>query len=346
MILSLILLSIVSFIGYLIFKRINFPAPRIIGPLAIVATLQLLGVTFIVPGVLKAIFSIIFGIHLGLRFDKPAVIRLRKLILPAIVLSSIYVFITVFYGLLLMQISSMDQNTSFLSVIPGGIAEAGVLAVAYNAELAQVSAFQLLRYLSIVLVFPTLIKFGSKKFRNPQSESHKPFILTREQSELTYSFLWLYLAGIVGATVFKQLDLPAALLLGSAVGVSSVLMIPSKSFQLPPLKVYEAAQIGMGAVIGLSFTKESMLIIVSEWQPMLLMTFMIIITSIVLGFAFSKVFKLNYITGLLSVLPGGLSTMILLAEDMNADIVSISTLQLARLITAVAIIPVIYAFIL
>lgn len=344
--LSLTFLAAISYLGYAIFKKLSFPAPRIIGPLFMVASVQLLGISFAAPDFLKSIFSVIFGIHLGLRFDKSALQRLKRLFIPALALSLTYVVITVIYGTLLMRISNMDQNTSFLAVIPGGIAEAGVLAVAYKAELAQVSAFQLLRYLSIVIVFPTLIRLGAKHFAVEQSNDQTHYVLKKEPSELTFSFLWLYIAGIIGATVFYLIELPAALLLGSAVGVSCVLLLPTRSFALPPVKVYEISQLGMGALIGLSFTRQSLLIILSEWKPMLIMTCAIISTSIVLGFIFSKIFKLNYITGLLSVLPGGLSTMILFAEDLNADIVSISTLQLARLLTAVAVIPVVYAYIL
>ena len=363
---SFVLIILISFAGYKFLEILKFPASKIVGPILAIALVQLTGITFEIPSIFKTVFSIVFGIFLGLRFDKKAVKQLRKLAIPTFVISLVYIFITLGYGELLMRISDMDQNTSFLSVIPGGVAESGVLAVSYGANLAQVSAFQLLRYLSIVMIIPLLTKTiiikvvnsktTSKSNTNIKSDTIIKSDMTLSNQEfsedftslntLRYAYYWLFIVGIFGATLFKWLRFPAALLLGAAFGVAILQLSVKSSFKKPPQAIYGYSQIGMGAVIGTSFTLESMRMILSLWFPMLVMTTLILTTSIILGFIFSKLFKLDYLTGLMSVLPGGLSTMIVLAEDFDVNIVTISTLQLARLLTAVMVIPILYTIIL
>lgn len=388
LLLSLVIISIISFLGYKLLDRLKFPASRIVGPIMAIALVQLFGITFEIPVIFKTVFSIVFGVYLGLRFDKGAIKQLRLLAIPAVVISIVYIFITLGYGELLMRISDMDQKTSFLAVIPGGVAESGVLAVSYGADLAQVSAFQLLRYLSIVMIIPLLTKtviikivnsksnrktFSNEKSKSKSNEKSKSNTALKLSSELVvkhnpendtipsepflsedftslntvcYAYYWLFIIGTLGAILFKWLRFPAALLLGAAFGVAILQLTVKSNFKKPPQSIYNISQIGMGAVIGSSFTLESMRMIVSLWFPMLVMTTLILTSSIFLGFIFSKLFKLDYLTGLMSVLPGGLSTMIVLAEDFDVNIITISTLQLARLLTAVMVIPILYTVIL
>ncbi len=356
-IISLIILFAISYLGYRIFEAIHFPASRIVGPIFVVSLIQLLGFSVVVPSIFKMVFSIVFGIYLGLRFDKIAQKQLLKSIVPALFLSVTYIFITILYGNLLTSISNLDQNTSFLSVIPGGVAEAGVLAVSFNANLAQVSAFQLIRFLSIVLIMPIISKviilpiikgskINQKSDQKIKEKTSEIIIPTSSHHEIVYSSLWLFIVGTIGSMLFYKVHFPAALLLGATFFIALLQTLCPYEFKRPNIRYYYWAQIGMGAVIGTSFTKESFMEMSKLVTPMLLLTFFIITTSIVLGFVFSKIFKMDYMTGLMSVLPGGLSTMIILAEDFEADVVTISTLQLSRLITAVAFIPILYQWLL
>ncbi len=341
--------SALSVIGYKVFDRFHIPASKIIGPIFIVALVQLTGITFILPSMLQVVFSILFGVYLGLRFDKDALRQLRRLIVPSIAISVVYLILTMGYGFLLTKISGMDRYTSFLAVIPGGIAETGVLAVSFGANLAQVTAFQLLRFLSIIMIVPLLTKHvivRLLKLEPTEKEKVPVFVPASENTMPMHTYLWLFVVGLVGALLFKWLRLPAALLLGATFSVSATQLIIKTPFKTPPKRIYDMAQIGMGAVIGTSFTLESMKVVATLWMPLMMMTGLIISSSLLIAYMFGKLFKLDFLTSLMSVLPGGLSTMIVLAEDFESDIVTISTLQLARLLTAVMVIPILYSILL
>lgn len=346
------LLFIISFLAHKLFQKINFPASRLVGPIIAVAILQSFGLSFTVPQFLKMGFSIVFGIYLGLRFNKAAVSRLRASLVPAALISVLYIGITMLYGELLTAVSTMDQTTAFLAVIPGGVAEAGILAVSYNANLAQVSSFQLVRFLSIVVIVPLFAKWvllsQSKNKKSPQ-----PSEMIEDVDPIDYTdvpnarhWLWLFVIGSIGSFVFYKANFPAGLLIGATVTVSLTLIFSKKPFHKPSPEIYNLAQIGMGAVIGTSFTKESLSVVSTLVFPMILLTVLILTTSIVLGFLFAKLFKWKFMTGFMAVLPGGMSAMLVLADEFNADVVTITSLQLVRLLTAIMVIPMIYKLIL
>lgn len=351
------ILALLSFLGYKLFHKLKFPASRLLGPIILIAICQMLGLSFSMPNLFKTVFSVVFGVYLGLRFNRASLGKLKSSLVPALLISVLYIGITLFYGELLTRFASMEQNTAFLSVIPGGVAESVVLAVSYNADLAQVSAFQLFRFLSIVMLVPFAVSFALKsqsrsaspssaqlKKDLPPIEDEDPMDTDSEEPHL--SWMWLFLAGTFGSYLFKLIHFPAALLLGATFFVSSLSLMSKKTFKRPPALYYDVAQIGMGAVIGISFTKESMVTISGLIGPIALITLLIMVMSLLLGFLFSKLFKWDFLTGFMSALPGGMSAMLILAEEFDADVVIITSMQMVRLLTAVMVIPMLYKFIL
>lgn|GEM_PF-147521 len=354
--LNLSLLFAISYAGYKILDVLRFPASRLIGPILSVAIAQLLGLSFGTPSILKNTFAVIFGIFLGLRFNREALAQIKAVFKPALILSLTYIFITLGYGLLLERISTLDATTSFLAVIPGGIAESGILAASYHANLSQVSAFQLVRFLAIVVIMPLLSMYlirpiirrnsgiASGGTNEPVKEKNRP--LPKEQPIERLPYFILFISGTVGGLLFNAIHFPAAYMLGATAFVAATQNLSSRSFSQPPIFFYNLSQLGMGAVIGASFTRENTIAVTELIFPLFMMTLLILTSSIFLGFLFSKLFRMDYMTGLLSVLPGGLSTMILLAEDFESDVVTITALQLTRLLTAVAVIPLLYQLLL
>lgn len=355
---TLIVLALyaVSLLAYKLFDHVNFPAARLIGPILVIGLIQgLSGYAFEIPSALKTLFSIVFGVYLGLRFNQKAVGKLKSSLRPALLISLIYLFITYGYGELIQAISPLDQTTAFLAVIPGGIAEASILGVSYNANLAQISAFQLVRFLSIVLIIPITVSWLMKSRFRPLSEPEEELPEAREHlvADSTMAtaqpyahWLWLMLIGTIGAFAFKAIHFPAAFMLGATFMTSASILAKPHLFKKPPQTYYNLAQVGMGMVIGTSFTPEALSTMGGLVLPMLVLTSLVLLSSFLLGLLFMKLFKWDFLTAFLAVLPGGMSAMVVLADEFGSDVVAISTLQLVRLLTAVMIIPMLYQFIL
>lgn len=344
--LELICVTFLSLIGYFILKKLRFPAATIVGPLLAIAVVQLTGIEFNIPSGLRNLFSIIFGVHLGLQFTRESVLRLKFIFWPVCLISVLYIGLTLFSGNLLVHISGIDENTAFIAVIPGGLAANGVLAVSYGADLAKVSSFQLMRFLSILMIVPLVTKSIAKhKHPIPQTSNNKiQKVLKSQVVEIKHSLnpLWLFPIGALGSWLFGLIHFPAASMLGATFTIGLLQIAVQKPFVRPPQVYYTTSQLGIGAVIGTSFTLVSLKSIIALAGPLLMITFIFVTSSLILGYLFSKYYKWDFTTGYMAVLPGGLSTMIILADELEADVVIIGSMQLMRLITAVLIIPIIY----
>jgi membrane AbrB-like protein len=343
---NLIVLLGLGYIAAIVSMKLKVPAGRLIGPILLIAFLKILGLNIYAPSFLVMLCSIILGVFIGLKFNKESFNQLKSVIKPGIVLMFWFVFITFAYGWLLLQTSFLDRGTAFLSVVPGGIAEVSVLALSYNANISQIVSFQLARLLAIVLIVPLIVKrvfvYHGEHYCEKTAEKEKTGDLPAKKNNY-----WMFLVvGTVGSIVFTLINFPAGRLVGALLFIAAYNLSPflGDNVSPPPVSYYNYAQIGMGSIIGTNFTRESFLSIPDLIFPILLMTFLILFSSLVLSWIFGKVFKWDFLTCFLGIIPGGLAPMVLIADQVNADVIVVSSLQLLRLLTAILVIPVVYSF--
>jgi len=149
-----------------------------------------------------------------------------------------------------------------------------------------------------------------------------------------------FLAAILGGIVFQLLHLPIPWLLGSMTFV----LIGSRLFKIEfywPRYIREAGLIIVGYEMGLSFTKETLIEVGNKLPSMLFTTVLIILFSSGAAWIISKFTKVDYPSVLLGSIPGGLSQMIVMAEEEKGiDLTIVTFLQVARLMMIIFIVPV------
>jgi len=363
---NLVILLGMGYLAAFVSMRIKLPAGRLIGPILAIAFVNIIGLNLTAPSYLVMICSIVLGVFIGLKFNKKTLHQLKSVVKPGILLVLWFVFITFVYGWVLLNTSLLDRYTAFLSVVPGGIAEVSVLALSYHANISQIVSFQLARLLTIVLIVPLLVKrvfiYNGEHYYEEKPIEEK----VKEVSSAVKNDWWVYFViGAVGSIIFTKIHFPAgrlvgALLFTAAYNFSPLLgripflkncsrlkkvreLSPHK-VSVPPVKYYNYGQIGMGSIIGTYFTRESFFSIPDLMYPIILITFLIIFNSLILAWIFSRIFKWDLLTGFLSIIPGGLAPMVLIADQVNADVIVVSSLQLLRLLTAILVIPIVYSF--
>lgn len=108
------------------------------------------------------------------------------------------------------------------------------------------------------------------------------------------------------------------------------------------------SQIGLvllGVQIGSTFTKNVILDIKDDWLTIILITVMLLALALVIAFFFKKIAKVNTETAILSVIPGALSQMLIMAEEnKRANIMVVSLTQTSRIIFVVILVPFISYF--
>lgn len=154
-----------------------------------------------------------------------------------------------------------------------------------------------------------------------------------------HPILLAFVFGVAGGGAFTLLHLPLSWLLGS---MTSVFLI-NKWTKLDlawPSYFRDLGLIIVGYAIGQSFSQETMIEIVDQLPSMLTMTIAITIFSMVLAYITSKMTGIGLSSTITGSIPGGLSQMVALGEEMkNIDLTVVTVLQVIRLLSVIFVVP-------
>lgn len=150
--------------------------------------------------------------------------------------------------------------------------------------------------------------------------------------------------GFLGGTIAKRLKMPAAFMTGSMLAVAACSIVSTAMFMPGSLKVI--AQIVSGAYIGQQVSKQDLLNFPKLAKSIVLLMTLFTVNTFVMGFLFARFFSIDLITALLSCLPGGIMDVSLISIDMGAQAEIVATMQLARLVGMLLILPYWISFIL
>lgn len=147
--------------GALLGTRLRLPAPTLLGPLILTATLSLTGLTAgtQVPPVARETAFALIGLQIGLGFDRDTLREIARLVLP--VGASIAVLLVACFGLgwVLELTAGVSLLDGYLATTPGGLY--AVLPIAYGsgADTGFVLSVQGLRLLVMVIAAPAVVRW-------------------------------------------------------------------------------------------------------------------------------------------------------------------------------------------
>ena len=118
-----------------------------------------------------------------------------------------------------------------------------------------------------------------------------------------------------------------------------------KAFKLEIKWPFWLSQIGLiflGVQIGSTFTKTVIGDIKNDWLTIIIVTVLLLVLALLIAYFFKKIAQVNSETAILSVIPGALSQMLIMAEeDKKANILVVSLTQTSRIIFVVILVPLI-----
>lgn len=161
--------------------------------------------------------------------------------------------------------------------------------------------------------------------------------LTKESKSVR--LLLTIIIGMIGGLVFINIHMPLPWVLGPMTAV----LIGSK---LGKIHLYWSSGVRnwgliiIGYASGLSFNQETLSQIILQLPWMLVMTIALIAFSAITAFVVSKLMGVNYPSVLTGCIPGGLTQMVTLGEEIEGmDMTVITFLQVMRLILIVFCVP-------
>lgn len=153
------------------------------------------------------------------------------------------------------------------------------------------------------------------------------------------SVLKTFLIAATGGTLFFWFHFPLAWMLGplSAVVIGAQYRKQKLHF---PLSIRNAALVVLGYVIGKSFTAEAAAQIVAQLPVMFLVTSLILLLSMLLGYFTHRQTGISFTTGMLGSVPGGFSQMVIMSEEIpDADVSVVSFMHTVRLLSVLFVVP-------
>jgi uncharacterized protein len=150
--------------------------------------------------------------------------------------------------------------------------------------------------------------------------------------------------GGIGAIVGHRLPIPAGVLVGTLVAVGiggggvALLGLPQLSF---PPGTYSLLQILLGMLVGFRMTREELREGAHALLPASLLAAFIISVSVGAALVAVPLTSLDPVTALFAAAPGGLTEMTAVGASFGADGAAVASVQLVRVLLAVAVVDVI-----
>lgn len=340
--------------GWYLAWRFRLPAATIVGPMLLVGAAAALGIARVdFPDWVKTALQIVVGVFLGYSIDRDVVARIRLMLKPVALATTWILASALLIGYMLAALTRMDLATAFLGTSPGGIAEMSAMAMASRANVALVATLQLFRIVVTTFAIPLLAKSALvqrsiaapdnnlAKVQHPSRHSSRA--IGKSSSRFAW-FAWLVL-GAAGSCGFAWLKIPAAGVIGALVAVGSA-RASGLDIARPPLALRTAAQVGLGVLIGAAFDGQALAQLRREFLVVALVTAATVVSSLGLAGIVQRLLRVDPQTALLACAPAGLSQMGIIADELGAEVFVVNMFQLARLVCAVLVLPLLFRLLL
>ena len=151
-----------AFLGGTLLRTLKVPAGTIMGSMIAVLILNLTTGQGWVPKQTSMIAQTLVGATIGLRFTRAALVELKSIWAPALVVVVGCVLVNFAIGFAVSKIGGLDMKTALLATAPGGQSEMALLAQDLNADVTKVAVLQSLRLVSVVSIMSFLFRIMFK----------------------------------------------------------------------------------------------------------------------------------------------------------------------------------------
>lgn len=318
--------------GGIIFHLLNTPIPWLLGPmLAVLIGTNLWKGKYRWPGQIRNTGMIIVGYTIGLSMTGSALREMGEQLPTMCLMTVILLLLCGGIAYAVSKLSDTDFKTALLGSIPGGLSQ--VLALAEETKgvnLTVVTVTQVVRLMIIVIGIPLLV--FSPVFGQVHDAAAAAVAATAKHNDWAGLFPNILVFAPVCALCAiagNRINFPTAFLLGPAIATAILqgIGLPGPSL---PAGLISAAQLMIGTYVGLLLKPgklqrkartfafaigSGLVLMLCAWGLCELMTLL---------------HPVSRPTALLSLAPGGMDQMGILAHEINADLSMVSGYQLFR----------------
>ncbi|PEZ75500.1 AbrB family transcriptional regulator [Bacillus sp. AFS017274] len=329
-----------AFIGGGLFTLIRLPIPWLLGPMAaLLIASRFKNVNLIWPVSMRNTGLIIVGYSIGISFTKSSLSDMISHLPSMLILTTLIVLVCVCSAFVMSKYSSIDYPTSLTSSIPGGLSQIVVFAEEMKGiDITTVTFFHVTRVIMVVFLVPLLIFSPIFAAKSTNGSSKIMDNLIPEWSDLFPLIFLFALICFLAARIGKIFKLPAPYFLGPVIVAAAIGLLGLQGPPLPP-SLLDISQFMVGGYIGLLLKPEQLDNKRKTLLLALLNGLILICATMFFSFLLTHYYDLSTITGFLSLAPGGMDQMGIIAQEVNADVSTVTSYQLFRMAFIYAAVP-------
>lgn len=324
-----------AMMGGTVFKLLGIPIPWLLGPMIIV----LLGTTMMKwhyewPAVMRNSGMIIVSYTIGLSITPTALHEMVRQLPYMLLMTVLLILLSTLIAYTVSKISGIDYRTSLLASIPGGLTQAIALAEeTKGVQLSVVTLTQVIRLMTIITATPLLLLtplFGSVSGSTAHSLGTSQQVATTVYTSEMLPKLMLFAAiSIAFAIIGTKIKLPTAYLLGPAIGIAIVQLFGVDGVPLPTSMIH-MAQLLIGTYVGMMLKPSQMTNKLRTIGLAIASGLTLVVGALALSALLTALQSVSEATALLSLAPGGMEQMGIIAHEIQADLSMVSGYQIFR----------------
>jgi len=335
----------IAIIGGLLFKVVNLPIPWLLGSMFFVFIwAKFFKQKLYWPSKLRDSAMIIVGYTIGLSFTSATFVQIGQQITSMILMTLLLLLFTLVISIIISKLSGIPFPTILIGSIPGGLSQMITLAEELeDVDITVVTFLQISRLMMIIFTVPLFIF-------SPLFDIHRDRSFTStvqnfaNQSDLLPNVLVFAVVCILFAILGKRINFPTAFLLGPMLATILLNLSGFKGPTLPSF-ILDCSQLMIGGYIGLLLKPENMknkfkISILAICSGIVLLSF-----SFGLSILLTHLHSMNTVTSMLSLSPGGMDQMAIIAKEAHGDISVIMCYQLFRTLFIFIAVPYLLKFI-
>ena len=318
----------VALLGAFLFDFLHIPMPWLLGPLFFILFARLVTPLPIQwPKHMKDIGLVLAGYSIGVAFQLDAFANMGRFF-PLMIGSNVfYIILFVVMSRWIARRTKVDQLAALTSTVPGGMSQ----IVAYAAEkgsqhMTMITFYQVLRVLCILSIVPLIVT----------SQSTTPPINT---ATYTPTLFMLLLASYGAGYLAQRVHIPTGYMLGPVILIIAVQLLPI-TIAVPhlPASALHIAQLFIGMFIGMLLKREDLHLSKKVIFYAFVSAGIYIASAYGLAILVADWYDIQFKTAFLSIMPGGLDQMSLIAASVHADVTLVTAFQLFRVLVVVLIV--------
>ncbi|MDB5052615.1 MAG: rane protein AbrB duplication [Bacilli bacterium] len=328
----IIIAFVTAVIGGIAFMLLHLPIPWLLGPMiAVLIGSNVLKGHYDWPGQVRNAGMIIVGYTIGLSMTIAALREMLHQLPTMLMLTVLLLLLCACIAFIVSKLSGIDYKTVLMGSVPGGLTQVIILAEETEGiNITVVTVIQVIRLMMIIVCVPLLI------FSPILGQRHEGNVVTQVMSVVHVNWISLFpnliifiAVCIVCAIAGNKIKFPTAFLLGPAIG-TAILQISGLHGPALPSILINASQLMIGTYVGLLLKPDKLTRRFRTISLAVVSGIVLIIGALGLSLLLTKLQPVSMSTALLSLAPGGMDQMGIIAHEVNANLSMVAGYQLFR----------------